>query len=440
MLSFLRNIAKKLFNTHLDFRARLFNILAIAGILISLITGIMGIFIGAGLANLLLCLAAIVIASLLLWYSLVSAKYQLCYMITIISVFLGLFPALFFSVGGYHSGMPSYFIFAVLFTVFMLEGKKAPVMVLLELAVYTSLCFYARYNPASIKPFNTEAALFTDILVSFLVASVALAITMSLHFRLYKQRQKELEIARQQIEEYARMKSELFAAMSHEMRTPLTVMSAYAQYAVKQIRKSGTNEQTLNDLATISSEAERLAEMADGTLKILMTTDEIKGTDVLVSNRGQKIMSVDIGDLSSRLVRFMEPLASRKGCKLSVAIKNGMTEIPGDTDSLTQLLWNLLQNAITHSQSSCVSLTVETDEGGVTITVNDNGSGIEPDILPRIFERGISGKNGGSGLGLAICRDIAKLHGGDISVQSELGRGTCVTVTLHGIIERVSNE
>ena len=118
---------------------------------------------------------------------------------------------------------------------------------------------------------------------------------MALHFRLYKQRQKELEAARRQVEEYARMKSELFTGMSHEMRTPLTVMSAYAQFAVEQIRESGANEQTLDDLATISDEAKRLAEMADGTLKILMSGSG--GTDESETDDQQKNTPVDAGDL-----------------------------------------------------------------------------------------------------------------------------------------------
>ncbi|MDR2578319.1 MAG: hypothetical protein LBC70_05855, partial [Chitinispirillales bacterium] len=81
---------------------------------------------------------------------------------------------------------------------------------------------------------------------------------------------RELEIAYRQTEELAKMKSELFTAMSHEMRTPLTVMSAYAQYAVEQIREVGANDQTFADLGVISDEARRLAEMADGTLNVLM--------------------------------------------------------------------------------------------------------------------------------------------------------------------------
>jgi signal transduction histidine kinase len=415
---------KKLFGEQLDFQARLFNIMAAAGILISLFNGVIGIFTSAGFPHLMFSLLAMLIAFVLLCYALASGKYQRCYMITVVFVFFGLFPVLFLTSGGYHSGMPSFFIFAVLFTVFMFDGKKTVVITVLELVFYTALCVFAYHNPDKIRFFNTEAEFLSDILWGFLAVSVALGVTMLMHFRLYKQRQKELEAARNQVEKYAEMKSELFTGMSHEMRTPLTVMSVYAQFAVEQIRESGVNEQTLADLATISNEAKRLAVMADGTLKVLMGAFE---TD---DAREYKKSPVNVGDVCLRLVRLLEPVASRKGMELTAAVTDNAPVIPGDTDAITQLVWNILQNAITHSGGKAIELVVGADGENVKLTVNDDGTGVDPGILPRIFERRISGKKGGSGIGLSICRDIAERHGGEITVESEPGTGTGVTVIL----------
>ena len=421
------NARKKLFGEQLDFRVRLFNILAFAGVLVSLAGSIAGIFISAGPYNFVLCIVAAVFAAIMLWYASVSGKYHLCYMITIICVFLLIFPAIFFNAGGYHSGMPMLFVFAVLFTVFMLEGKKRVVVMVIEIAVYSSIYVFAYHNPEKVIQLPTEREILTDIILSFIFVSTALGVTMSLHFDLYNQRQKELEAARKQMEEYSRMKSELFAGMSHEMRTPLTVMSAYAQFAAEQIRESGANEQTLADLATISDEAQRLAEMADGTLRVLMTAAETGDTGV------RKPMPVEMGELSSRLIRLLEPVALRKGIHVSLTINGIAPEIPGDTGALTQLVWNLLQNAIIHSRCTVITMHVEADNDGVKITIKDNGAGIDPGILPHVLERGVSGKKDGSGIGLAICRDIAIRHGGDIRIQSEPGAGACVTVTLRGL-------
>ena len=472
MKKFLKRTVKKLFGAQLEFRVRMFNIMAAAGTLISLAAGVTGVFIGAGLANLLLNMITMVLSAALLLYSFISGKYQLCYTISIICIFLILFPAIFFSGGGYHSGMPLYFVFAVLFTVFMLEGKKMIIITVIELAVYTSLCLFAYHYPQTINFLDSDADIMSDIIISFIIVSAALGVTMGLHLRIYIQRLKELETARKQVEEYDRMKSELFAGMSHEMRTPLTVMSAYAQYAVEQIRQAssagapGVNEQTAADLLTISDEAKRLAEMADGTLKVLMSVIPPHcsyGTD---EERLHKSLPVNMGDLCTRLARLMEPIASRKGKKLQIFIGDSIPEIHGYADALTQLIWNILHNAIIHSDAKTIKLSAEiltggkhtaakqliaekfpapSDTPGVKITVSDDGTGIDSQIMPRIFERGISGKEDGSGIGLSICRDIARLHGGGISVQSKTSAendtlaaiqadtGTSVTVILYGL-------
>ena len=433
MVKFIPKTIQKLFSAELDFRVRLFNILAAAGVIICMITGVCGIFNGAGPANLIINMLIMALSAALLWYSFSSGRYQLCYTITVILIFLGLFPALFISTGGYHSGMPSFFIFAVLFTVFMLEGKKMVIMSALELAVYTSICIFAYFNPEKTGSLGSETAVLVDIIAGFTVASAALGVTMALHLSLYNRRQRELEAARKQVEEYAKMKSELFAGMSHEMRAPLTVMSAYAQYAVEQIRELNADEQTLADLATISEEAKRLAEMAEGTLKILTATSEINDP----GTRGK--LPVDMGTLSSRIVRLLEHVASRKGIKISAAVKDNVPQISGDADALTQLLWNILQNGIIHSDGKNINLNVEAcslgepeENSGVKITICDDGSGIEPDLLPDIFERGVSGKEGGSGIGLSICRDIARRHCGDITITSRPGN-TRVTILLRSL-------
>jgi len=252
-----------------------------------------------------------------------------------------------------------------------------------------------------------------------------------------KDRTRELEKQTAIAVKALHYKSELFTEMNHEMRTPLTVMSTYAQLTMKRLRASGVDEQTIADLAIISNEAKRLAEMADGTLKILIASDA-SGVSETDSGGAQINEPVDIGAVCLQLVKLLEPLASRKGMKLRAVIRDNIPSIPVDADGLTQLMWNLLQNAITHSESKTIELTVEASAAspGVTITVNDDGTGIEPEILPRIFERGVSGKKGGSGFGLAICRDIANRHGGDVNIESISGMGTKVTVTLHGIAEK----
>jgi hypothetical protein len=115
---------------------RIFNGLACAGMIISLAVGLWGFLLGADWTNFFASMASFVVAAALLVYSNRSGRYERCYLITIAAVFMVLFPVMFFSAGGYNSGMPAWFVFAVVFTVFMVDGKKLFVLGLLELVIY----------------------------------------------------------------------------------------------------------------------------------------------------------------------------------------------------------------------------------------------------------------------------------------------------------------
>ena len=419
------NLWNRFFGSNLDFRVWQFNLLSLAVILVCLVNLFIMLLSGR------LCSCAVHTSLImafqagLLWYSLARGRYMFCYMATIIGTFCVGFSYMFLVSGGYRGYTPSFFIFAVVITAFLLDGKKRIVMIAVELALYVSLCAYAYIYPDRITHYASERHNFFGIMDAFLTVSIALGVTMTLQINLYRQRMRELDAARRQAEDYATMKSELFAKMSHEMRTPLTVMSAYAQYAVKQIRKNGANEETLAGLSTVSDEAKRLAEMANGALRVLTASG---GADEPES------ALVNAGDLSARLADMFKPIALQKGRTLTAAVSENIPPIRGDAAALTQLIWNILQNAVMFS-SSKVTLTAEahTRTQGVKIKVVNDGDGIAPDILPRVFERGVSGSGGGSGMGLAICRDIAARHNGDIAIQSEPGVDTCVTVILNGM-------
>jgi signal transduction histidine kinase len=425
LVSKLRTVAGKLYGGQLPFRVRLFNILATFGVLVSLLSSVAAFFLGNQPIEYVTYLLFAFLSFALIVYGTKTGRFERCYLITIVLIFMVGFPFFYFAGGAYYGALPYFFVFAILFTIFMLEGAKAIAVSLAELALYIGISVYAKLFVTVRPEYFDPDSLFFESVFGFSVVSISLGICMYLHFRLYNEQQHELEAARKQAEEYARMKSELFADMSHEMRTPLTVMSGYAQYAVEQIRVSGVNEQTLADLATIGDEAKRLAEMADGTLKILTSAN---------TEARRNAAEVDISALTMRLSPLFGAICSRKGRRLTTRIDEGLPCVHGDTDALTQLLWNILQNAITHSDGD-VTLSATTEADRIVIAVEDNGAGIPPALLPRIFERGVSGSKGGSGIGLAICRENTERHGGELTAESEPGRGTAVTVRLPAIMK-----
>ncbi|MDR0818309.1 MAG: sensor histidine kinase, partial [Oscillospiraceae bacterium] len=123
MLKAIFRIRDKFLSNRLDFRVRLFNVLAMGGISICFISTITCIVNGENILSIGANILAGFVAYGLMWYASKSGRYRLCYILTIIIIFLLVFPFIFFVGGGYNGAMPSFFIFGVVFTVFMLEGR-----------------------------------------------------------------------------------------------------------------------------------------------------------------------------------------------------------------------------------------------------------------------------------------------------------------------------
>jgi signal transduction histidine kinase len=131
----------------------------------------------------------------------------------------------------------------------------------------------------------------------------------------------------------------------------------------------------------------------------------------------------------------MRPLAESRGLRL--AVRHDPVRVSGDEVRLRQVFYNLLDNAIKHTPAGGeVGVRVEARGGDAVVTVRDNGEGIPPEHLPRVFDRfyrvdrARSREHGGTGLGLSIVKSVVAAHGGHIELESAPGRGTTCTVTL----------
>ena len=210
---------------------------------------------------------------------------------------------------------------------------------------------------------------------------------------------------------------------AHELRTPLTVLKGQIEVTLNRKRNPAEYEMKLQEL---SAQVERLIRLSNGLLFLSR------------SDQNQLSFEPDDINLSEWLEVLMEqfqPLAREKGLKIDTNIP-GKLLVFGDGDHLIRLFINLVENAIKYAPvGGQITVTAMKKPGETQISIHNTGPDIPPEHLQHLFERFYrveadrSSQTGGAGLGLAIAHEIVRLHGGEIEVQSEPGRG--VTVRVH---------
>lgn len=264
---------------------------------------------------------------------------------------------------------------------------------------------------------------------------------------LLERQKREVELARKDIEEKAeevalasKYKSEFLANMSHELRTPLNSLLLLSQGLVEN--KSG-------NLTADQIESARI--IHGGGSDLLSLINEILDLSKIEAGRMDlQLGAVRIGDLTDSFRTSFGHMAKEKGLGLEiVAIENGPPEIVSDRKRLEQVVKNLLSNAIKFTKAGTIRVTFGRPDAGtdlsrsglssgdcLAIAVSDTGIGIAPDQHKLIFEAfqqadgGTSRKYGGTGLGLSISRELARLLGGEIRIESEPGKGSTFTLYL----------
>lgn len=224
--------------------------------------------------------------------------------------------------------------------------------------------------------------------------------------------------------------SNLSGDMAHALRNPINILRGEAEVALGRARSPQEYQQVLGSSL---EELERLSRMIDSLLFIARSDDAAVALKRVSFGARRELDAVK---------EFYEALAAETRVEVVCA---GDAMISGDPVLVRRAISNLLANALKHTPAGGrVTITARAaDGGGAEISVHDNGHGIPPELLPRIFERffqvdpsrDLTAK--GSGLGLAIVQSIMRLHGGEVSVESTLGRGTTVTLRFPAGAESV---
>jgi signal transduction histidine kinase len=227
-----------------------------------------------------------------------------------------------------------------------------------------------------------------------------------------------------ELERIDTQRKNLTADIAHELRTPLHIIQGNLEAIL-----DGVHQPTTEHISATLEETRLLARLVED-LRLLSLAES--GQLVL------KKQSISIADLLADAATAFGPQAESQGVILSTDNPAGDLMIQADPDRLAQVLNNLVSNALRHTSSGgSIRLRAEKSDGGVILSVSDTGTGIAPEHLPYVFDRfwkadPARGHGSGSGLGLAIARHLVTLHGGTISAESGVGKGTVFTIRLAG--------
>ncbi len=217
------------------------------------------------------------------------------------------------------------------------------------------------------------------------------------------------------------MRRDFVANVSHELKTPLTVVSGFAEtIGDEQL----PHAQQKAFAATIVANTKRMQRLVDDLLDL--SRIESGGW---VPNPS----TMDISSVAADILLAIRESASRKRLSLSLDIPRDAASVYADPVAFRQVLSNLVDNSVRHTATGSVTIFAAREDGGIMVGVRDTGSGIPPEHLPRVFERfyrvdaARSRQEGGTGLGLAIVKHLVENHGGRVSAESEFGVGTTIS-------------
>ncbi|WND60357.1 ATP-binding protein (plasmid) [Mycolicibacterium vanbaalenii] len=214
----------------------------------------------------------------------------------------------------------------------------------------------------------------------------------------------------------------LFGDLAHEIRTPVAVLEAYIEAL-----EDGVRTLTPQTAAMLRDQTRRLVRFSDDVAALAKAEE---------SSVSMSYATIDVGRLARQCVAAAHKRYDSKGVALRVRLQTTLPPLWADEQRLSQVLGNLLDNALRHTPSGgSVELSCVRDGERLRIAVADTGEGIAPEHLPRLFERFYRAdaardrEHGGAGLGLAIAKALVEAHGGSISVASA-GRGAGATFTV----------
>jgi signal transduction histidine kinase/CheY-like chemotaxis protein/HAMP domain-containing protein len=269
------------------------------------------------------------------------------------------------------------------------------------------------------------------------VPQIGVAITNAMNLESTKKLSSEIAIKNDELngknaelEKAYRVKSDFLSNMSHELRTPLNSIIGFTSVLLGQHGDPLTADQ-----------AKALEKVLKNGKHLLELINDILDFSKIEAGRTQINLSTDeIANVVSNALVTVEPMVNAKGVKLLQEVEPDLPSLNTDTLKIKQILLNLLSNAAKFTEEGAITVIAKRHNDMVSISVKDDGIGIEAKNLNRVFEEfqqidsSTSRKYQGTGLGLAIAKKYALLLGGNLTVQSELGKGSTFTLVIPPVL------
>jgi signal transduction histidine kinase len=240
------------------------------------------------------------------------------------------------------------------------------------------------------------------------------------------------ELARQEAEGADRAKSTFLASMSHELRTPLNAIIGYSEILAESAEDAGLADDLGPDLQRIESSGRHLL----GLINDILDLSKVEAGKMQLF-----VEEVDVRAVVDEVLAAARPQAQAKGLALESVIAGDVGPIRADVMKLRQSLQNLVGNACKFTEGGRVEVRVTRRGDSIAFAVADTGIGITAEQSRRLFQPftqidgGATRRQGGTGLGLALSRKLVRLMGGDITVESEPGRGSTFTLVVPCVVE-----
>lgn len=432
-MSGLKRFFKKFFQESFDIQHRLLNIILLSGMLGIVLSCISSIFLGFDPFSYLLIGICLVFFVFTLWVANGLKKPQLAVIILSIITNNIILPLLYLYSGGMKSGIPIWCLMGLIFSVMLLKGKKAYIILSINLLGFLTAVFISYKFPQFLITIDSIKFIYIDMVIAVVMVASIFTLIFKYQAYVYEKQKKEILNAYKEAQKATNAKSEFLSKISHDIRTPVNAVVGYTEIAKRNINDTEKLKDAFNKISIASNH-------------LLNLIDEVLDMSKIESGKAYKIEEevCHLSDLVDEVTRLMQKEISDKNLKVHTnfsLMDDGVVSC--DRLHLSQILLNLLCNAIKYSYPEknifidVVQFTSDDESNSIyEFHVKDEGCGINQDYLDKIFipfEREKTALNNavaGTGLGLAITKSLVEMLHGTIEVSSELGKGTEFVVTL----------